>query len=224
MFSPGSSVLRKLIYICVLIAASGCLQAAAQTETTTVDSVKTQEVTRFGVVVDNSGAFRLALEKAVRIISAVLRSDRSAAEGFLVTYADSDKIRLKQDLTSDRQELIDAVENMYAESGNGAFLDAVKLAADHLKENGDAENPGYLLIAANGEDRGSSTKVDDLLKTLKASNVRIFIIGISDGKLDSRLIDRIVKETGGKRYLPLSTDDVNAVAATIRADIDRIEK
>lgn len=221
MFSPGYRSLTLLGFLAAIMICGAVASAVSQTETSVSESAKSEGIVRFGVVIDNSGAFRLSLERGVRIVSAFLRTDRSASEGFLITFADTTKIRLQQEFTSDRQELIDSVENVYAESGNGAFLDAVKLAADHLVESGDPADPGYLLIVTNGEDRGSSTKIDDLIKLLKTANIKTFIVGLTDRKMDPKLIDRLAKETGGKRYLPLSIEDISAVADAIRADVGK---
>lgn len=221
MFSPVRRPRVQSVFIAAILLLLLVSSAFSQSETTVVESNKGENIVRFGVVIDNSGAFRISLERGVRIVSAFLSTDRSASEGFLITFADTSKIRLQLDLTSDRQELIDTVENIYAESGNGALLDAVKLAADHLLETGDPAGPGYLLIVTNGEDRGSSTKIDDLIKLLKTANIKTFIVGLSDRKMDTKLIDRLAKETGGKRYLPLSIEDISAVADAIRADVGK---
>lgn len=182
---------------------------------------KLDQLTHFGVVIDNSGASRLALEKSVKLVSGFVNSDTGASEGFLITYSDSEKIRLRQDFTSDKLELRDAVENIYAESGGGALLDAIKLALDHLKSAAGGENPGFLLIVTSGEDRGSSTKIDDLIKQLKAAKVRLFIVGLADGKVETKHIDRLAKDAGAKKFVPVTADDMANLVETLLADVRR---
>ncbi|MDM7923724.1 MAG: hypothetical protein QUS14_15605, partial [Pyrinomonadaceae bacterium] len=133
-----------LFACCVLVSA-----AFAQEEPAVTAVEKPRQLNRFGIVVENSGVSRLALERSVKVLSSLLKSDLGASEIFLVSYADSEKIRLRVDFTSDKFELIDTVENLYAESGSGAFLDAVKLAADHLSEAKEASEPGLLVISVS---------------------------------------------------------------------------
>ena len=56
-------------------------------------------------------------------------------EAFLVTFVDTAKIVVRQDLTESKEELRDSAENMFIEGGQTAILDAVKSSADYLAEN-----------------------------------------------------------------------------------------
>jgi hypothetical protein len=218
-FSSSIWVLR--LFIAAIFAFAASSECAGQQDAAAAESAKADKLTHFGIVIDNSGTSRLALERSVKLAASFVSSDTGASEGFLVTYADREKITLRQELTSDKLELRDAIENIYAESGGGALLDAVKLAADHLRTAAGEDNPGFLLIVTSGEDRSSNTKIEDLVKQLKASKIRLYIVGLSDGKVESKHIDRLVKETGGKKYLPLAGDDLSGLLETLLSDINR---
>ena len=175
----------------------------------------------YGIVVDNSGSFRLALERAVRILSPVVAANQAGEGAFLVTFAGPEKIRLEQETTFDSRELADIVENMYARPGSGSMLDAVKLAAEHLlsKLGEDAAGPRSLIVATDGDTRASVAKLEDVIKLLNDSRIRLFVVGIADEKVDADVIDKLAKGTGGRQYVPATSADFSKVSEELARDI-----
>lgn len=175
----------------------------------------------YGIVVDNSGSFRLALERAVRIISPVVAENQPGEGAFLVTFAGPEKIRLEQETTFDSRELADIVENMYARSGSGSMLDAVKLAAEHLlsRLGEDAAGPRSLIVATDGDPRASIAKLQDVIKLLSDSRIRLFVVGIADEKVHADVIDKLAKGTGGRQYVPATAADFSKVSEELARDI-----
>src|SRR5688572_6835722 len=119
----------------VLLSASVlCVSVSAQkTEVGPVAPAARTPVS-YGLVVDNSGSFRLLLDKVISVVGDVIETQAADDEAFLVTFVDIPKIVLRQELTNRKTELHDAVQNMYTEGGQTAILDAVKSAADYLQE------------------------------------------------------------------------------------------
>nr|MBA3351691.1 VWA domain-containing protein [Blastocatellia bacterium] len=72
-----------------------------------------------------------------------------------------------------------------------------------------------LVLVTDGEDRESGAKLDDVLKFLKEQNIRVFVIALADGKVFTKLIDRLTKETGGKKVTPRTTAAIAAAAVEI---------
>ncbi|MEP6703305.1 MAG: VWA domain-containing protein, partial [Acidobacteriota bacterium] len=171
----------------------------------------------YGLVVDNSGSFRTILDKVIEAVSAVVDENRDDDEAFLVTFVDTPKIVLRQEFTYKKSELHDAAQNMFIEGGQTAILDAVKSAANYLDENAKTggDRSRALLLVTDGEDRGSETKIEDLLKILKGQNIRVFVIAMSDGKVFTKLLDRLTKETGGRMVTPKGRADITAAAKQI---------
>ncbi|MEO6334516.1 MAG: VWA domain-containing protein [Pyrinomonadaceae bacterium] len=173
----------------------------------------------YGLVVDNSGSFRTILDKVIDAVSDVVEENRDDDEAFLMTFVDTPKVVLRQEFTYKKSELHDAAQNMFIEGGQTAILDAVKGAANYLDENAKTEEGRgrALLLVTDGEDRGSETKIEDVLKILKGKNIRVFIIAMSDGKVFTKLLDRLTKETGGRIVTPKNRADIAAAAKQISA-------
>ncbi|HUR99760.1 MAG TPA: VWA domain-containing protein [Pyrinomonadaceae bacterium] len=208
-------MIRFFAAVLILLAAL-CISATAQDVALAQKSV-VKDALSYGLVVDNSGSFRTLLDKVIAAVSDVVEENQAEDEAFLVTFVDTPKIVLRQDFTYKKSELHDAAQNMFVEGGQTAILDAVKSAADYLEQNAKPD-PGRmraLVLVTDGEDRASETKMEDLLKILKAGNIRVFVIAMSDGKVITKIIDRLAKETGGAVVTPKRGTDVSAAAKQI---------
>jgi hypothetical protein len=154
----------------VLLSASAlCVSAYAQKIDKGMVTPAAPSPVSYGLVVDNSGSFRLLLDKVISVVADVIETQGPNDEAFLVTFVDTPKIALRQELTNRKTELNDAAQNMYIEGGQTAILDAVKSAADYLDENGSKE-PGRLrslVLVTDGDDRESKTKIEELLTLLR---------------------------------------------------------
>lgn len=175
----------------------------------------------YGIVVDNSGSYRLLLERIIDLVKDIVGSNGGNDETFLVTFVDSDKVRLHQDLTSSKELLSDAAEEMYIEGGQTAILDAVSFSAKHLveKTSSTPERPRVLVLISDGDERASAAKIEDVIKYLRDEKIRLFAIGISDEKVAMKILDRLTKETGGKKYLPKSRAETPELVKSLSADM-----
>jgi len=108
---------------------------------------------------------------------------------------------------------------MFIEGGQTAILDAVKSAAEYLGKNArtDSGRLRALVILTDGEDRASVSKIDDVLRMLKEQNIRVFAIAMAEGKVFTKLLDRLTKETGGTIFMPKNRNDVSAAAKQVSA-------
>ncbi|MBC7900947.1 MAG: VWA domain-containing protein [Saprospiraceae bacterium] len=196
------------------------LAAQQQNEATRPAAVETLSVS-YGIVVDNSGSYRLLLDKITKLTADLVEDNRSEDETFLVTFVSSEKVVLRQDFTIRKGDIHDAADNMYIEGGLTAILDAVKFSAEHLAANARTE-PGRskaLVLITDGDERKSVSSIDDVLKVLKGAKIRVFVIAIADGKIYTKVIDRLTKETGGTKYLPKTSDEITAAVKELNAAI-----
>ena len=200
----------KQFVLLVLILISMCAVSVAQPDAPRLPAVASSA--SYGLAIDNSGSFRLLLDRVISVSTDIIDQHRPADEAFLVTFVSTDKIVLRQELTDSKTDLHDAAENMFIQGGQTAILDAMKSAADYLVTNAKPDTTRSLVLITDGDDRDSRTKFDDLLKLLKEQKIRVFVIALSDLKVVTRLIDRLVKETGGKMFLPKTRADLTAMA------------
>ncbi|HEX6126466.1 MAG TPA: VWA domain-containing protein [Pyrinomonadaceae bacterium] len=202
----------------LLFALAFCLSVEAQE--TPVQKTSKAAVS-YGLVVDNSGSFRPLLDRVITVVSDVVEGNSPEDEAFLVTFVDTPKIVLRQEFTSRKADIHDAAQNMFIEGGQTAILDAVKVSADYLSKNARSDEGRLraLVLVTDGEDRESGAKVEDVIKLLKEQNIRVFVVAMADGKITGKLIDRLTKETGGKKVTPRTKAEMTAAVEEISVAI-----
>ena len=180
-----------------------------------------QRPLRYGILADNSGSLRMQLESIIELVKDIVEENGPNDEAFLVRFISSDQISIIQDFTSAKGPIQDAAEEMYIEGGRASILDAINVAADHLKERSLSESgtSSSLLLITDGDEKESSARVDEVAAKLKQSNIRVFVVGVSDLKVNTKSLDRLVKGTDGKIFLPKGQDGRKAAAKDIVASM-----
>ena len=171
----------------------------------------------YGFVVDNSGSFRLLMERVIKLVNFVADKNADGDEAFLLTFVDPQKTRVRQELTSNKAELREATENMYVEGGLSSILDAVRLSIDYLTANvqNRADKKLALILISDGDEPVSPAKMDAVVMAAKEANIRIVVVGMSDEKVNSKFLDRLAKGTGGIAFYPRTTKETEAVAESV---------
>jgi VWFA-related protein len=209
--------MTRFIAVILLLIVGLCLPASGQDAATTQKAGEKSAVS-YGLVVDNSGSFRTLLEKVVTVTSDVVEENGPDDEAFLVTFVDTPKIVLRQEFTYKKSELHDAAQNMFIEGGQTAILDAVKSSADYLAKNAKTDDAGRiraLVLVTDGEDRGSQTKIEDVLRLLQDEKIRVFVIAMAEGKVFTKVLDRLTKGTGGAIISPKTRNDLADAAKKV---------
>lgn len=158
----------------------------------------------YGIVVDNSGSARKSLERIIKIIEEIVEANGEDDETFLVRFANSDKIRLVEEITRDKNKIRDSANDLSIDVGLAAIIDAVEFSANYLDENAakEAGRKKALILITDGEEGKSSAKLEDIQKLLKEKDIKVFSIGISDEKVVRKVLDKLTAATGGKLFIP----------------------
>lgn len=191
----------------------------------------------YGLAVDTSGSLRSQLNQVIDAAKSIINSNKPGDETFLVRFIDREKIEMAQDFTSNKNDLIDAVDGFYIDGGQSAIIDAVYLAAEHVAEykKGDDNDRRRraLILVTDGEDRASFYKKDQLFAKLREEDVQIYVIGFVN-ELDKEngglirkstrdesvnLLNRFAKETGGRVFFPESLSELPKIAEEIVRDM-----
>lgn len=198
---------------------------------------KAEVPTNYGIVVDNSGSMRQQLDKVVEAGKILVNTNRPADESMIIRFVGRDKIEIEQPFTSNKADLIDALDNLYIEGGQTAIIDAVYLAVENVDEyekekNAIEKKRRALILVSDGEDRNSYYNEKQLFELLKESEVQIFVIGFVDdlskeGGFISKspqakakaFLERIATETGGKAYFPSSPSVLPELAKEISNEL-----
>lgn len=173
-----------------------------------------------GFLIDNSGTFRRVLDRAIRIAAGVAEGLPDGSAGFLITYTDQENIFLKQDLTNDREMLADEIENIFVRPGRTAVWDAIRVAADHFRKGTPIDGRRTLILFTDGDELGSVSKPDQVIKDLQELKVSVIAVGLAERQVNQKMIDRLVRETGGSKTVPPPGGEAKTVAAEILARLN----
>ena len=204
----------------------------------TIDSFSKAEVpTNYTMVIDNSGSLRPQLEKVIDASKVIISTNKPDDETSIVRFVGSDKIEIKQEFTSDKEELFYALDNLYIEGGQTAIIDAVYLAAQMTDEyektrNSNDKKRRALILVSDGEDRESFYNEQQLFEILRESDVQIYVIGFigdlsKEGGFISKspqakakaFLERLATETGGKAYFPNNVGELSGIATDIASEL-----
>lgn len=200
------------VVICFMLAAYSAAQKAPAEGSANPEN---SSAISFGLAVDNSGSYRTIFERVITSTNSIIADARPGDEGFLVTFVDTAKIVLRQEMTQNKQELRDSAENMFIEGGPTAILDAVMFSAKYMAKNSKPDVPRVLILITDGDERESAASIEDVIKTLKAANIRLFVLGLYDEKIYGKVIDRLTKESGGAKFVPKTPKETAATVSSL---------
>ncbi len=129
-----------------------------------------------GLVVDNSGSMRTTIESAVTASKLVVTNLQDGDGSFVVRFINSDKVEVIQDHTTNKKDLIEAIDNLYIEGGKSAVFDGIYLAAEKVVgwEKKLPDHRFAIVLISDGEDRASFYDLDQTLEVFKGSGLQIF--------------------------------------------------
>jgi len=210
--ATGISTIAFAVILTVIAAGNGFSQDAL----TKIEPppAPAQSAVSVGLVIDNSGSLRLLLDGIISFVNDAIEENGPEDEAFLVRFVSSDRVVLLQDFTSVKSQLHDAVDEMYIEGGQTALIDAINFSARHLSENSRPEpnRAKALVVVTDGDERNSISKLDETIGLLKKSNIRVFVIAVAEGKVETKLLDRFAKETGGRVFLMTNRSQLRTAA------------
>ncbi|PYS93819.1 MAG: hypothetical protein DMF64_03380 [Acidobacteria bacterium] len=188
----------------------------------------------YALVMDNSGSLREQIKQIARIGVAVTAGNRADDETAILRFISRDTIELIQTLTADQAQFEGALDNLYAQGGQTAIIDAVYLSGAYVMAQGQRGENRHraLVLVTDGEDRASFYKLNDLLRYLRWADVQVFSIGlvqeldkqgglISSGSREKaeRLLNTLAEETGGRVFYPKKLEQLRDAVDAIRHDL-----
>lgn len=190
----------------------------------------------YGLAIDTSGSLRTQITQVIDAAKTIINSNQPGDETFVERFIDREKIENLQEFTSDKDALLETVDNLYVEGGQTAVVDGVYLGAEHVAEykkgRDDDRRRRALIVVTDGEDRASFYSQEALFRQLREQDVQIYVIGFvseldadkglirksSKGKAVD-LINRIASETGGRAFFPQSVSELPSIANEIVRDL-----
>ncbi len=202
-----------------------------------IESFSKEEVPiSYGLAVDTSLSLRNQLQSVIDAAKTIINSNKRGDETFIERFISSDKINIEKEFTSSKDELFDAIDNLYLEGGQTAVIDGIYLAAEHVAEyrKGDDSDRRRraLIVITDGEDRHSFYTEPQLMQRLREEDVQIYLIGfVNELDKDSgfikksprekamALLSKLATETGGRAFFPQSLAEMPEIAAAIIRDL-----
>ena len=127
-----------------------------------------------GIALDTSGSMDRKIRTAVDAVERFSRRIHENDEIFLITF--SGQPMLRQDFTADREKLWQALRHLNA-TGGTALYDA--LTEGLLKIRSGRHNKHAMLVITDGQDTASTAKFDEVLRSIRESELLVYPIGIS---------------------------------------------
>ncbi len=198
---------------------------------------KSEVPTNYSLVIDNSGSLRSQLDKVIEAGKIMVNANRADDETSVIRFIDSSKIEVKQDFTSNKEDIFYALDNLYIEGGQTAIIDAVYLAVESVDDYkkvkaGNDRKRRAIILVSDGEDRNSFYNETQLFQLLREADVQIYTIGFvneldKDGSLIRKspqkkaktFLERLAQETGGKSYFPENVGELNGIAQSIASEL-----
>jgi Ca-activated chloride channel family protein len=127
-----------------------------------------------GVLLDTSGSMDRKIRTAVEAVDRFIRRIHRDDEIFLITF--SGQAVLREDFTDDRDRLSQALRHINA-TGGTALYDALGEGLNKLRSAHHSKRA--LLVITDGQDTASTTKLDQVLQSIRAAELIVYPIGIS---------------------------------------------
>jgi len=165
-----------------------------------------------GFVIDASGSVRRILPELIDSAKLAVAGLRDGDEGFVAQFVDQTKFQIRQDLTRDREAIVDALDDIYVEGGQTAVYDAIEKSLQYLEDNqsGDANSRRPILVlVTDGEDRSKTKDSKTILARVRQSNVQIFVLALtkfsslqSSARKAVGFLTDLAEQSGGRAFFP----------------------
>jgi Ca-activated chloride channel family protein len=206
----------------------------------------------YGLIFANTRSLAGHVGEVIGAAKTIIEGSRAGDEFFLARFEPRAGVSVKWDFTTDRAALFAMLDGLRAESGRAALRDAIYLSASYVAGDGPGESASpagarlprrrALIVLADGVDRASRYKDEELAVRLAAEGVQVYAVGFlgagdgasaeddKGGRAGRReragrrdraraLLSRLAEETGGRAFFPASFAELPAVAREIAVNL-----
>lgn len=159
------------------------------------------------IVIDSSGSMK---DKYSRVTAAALALIRASNKDDEICFVNFNDLYYKdQGFTGDVGKLEEAMERIDNHGGT-AMRDALSATIDYVKAEGKYDKKVIVMVTDGNDNSSSKTTLEDLLKTVRDTEVLVYSIGLlseeerSEARKAKRALDNIADVSGGFAYYPES--------------------
>jgi Ca-activated chloride channel family protein len=155
-----------------------------------------------GILLDTSGSMERKIRTAVEAVERFTRRIHADDEIFLISF--SGQPVLRQDFTDDRDKLSQALRHVNA-TGGTALYDALRDGLTKIQSG--QHHKRAILVLTDGQDTASSTKLEEVLRLIRESELVLYPIGISPltpakgDAVDINVLHALEENSGGRAFL-----------------------
>ncbi|MGH9928321.1 MAG: vWA domain-containing protein [Pyrinomonadaceae bacterium] len=179
---------------------------------------QTEKKVAYGILIDNTGSLRHQFDEVIMLGRGIV--ERTHQQGAVSLFSfrlegpRSRRASISSDLewSQDKDLVNRSLDNMFVMGGQTTLRDAISFMAQQLNQKVSNEKDVFagkvIFLVTDGEDRGSRTNQQELIKALKESGIQVLAIGLvnelpsAGGKVTKKeamsLLDEISRETGGR--------------------------
>ena len=194
-------------------------------------SGQTGKKSSIGILVDNTGSMRsqsaMQRETAKAVAKQAKAADALVSIFGFVPAETTANIAAGLECSTDTDLVMKQIDAIETVRGQTMLYDAIDVAAGRIKKpaaNCPTADEHILVLLSDGQDRASRIKADDLLKSLRQSGVKVYVVAMVDELSIERgftlksaraksedFLKRLVSGTGGRIVFPKSKESVQDI-------------
>src|SRR5262249_16461153 len=174
-----------------------------------------------GIVYDVSGSMKERIARSVRALRRFIETSHNDDDFFLIGF--NDRAKLVEDFTTSGDRIVNHLM-FVAPHGSTALYDAAYIAVEKVAQG--RQKKKALLIISDGQDNNSRYTYKELRNRVKAGDVQIYAIGITDPGSDSlagygrSVLEEITRMTGGRAFFPNAYNEPELVEICTRIALE----
>lgn len=140
------------------------------------------------LVVDNTGSMRSQIGRVHQASGIAIVNLNEGDEAAIVRFVGSESIEIFQDWTSNKADLIKAVDNLFIGGGPSALIDALFLSLERSAETRKVkpERRFAMILISDAEDRSSYHSAEQLFKLADTASIPVYSLALTGGLSDER--------------------------------------
>ena len=127
-----------------------------------------------GILLDTSGSMERKIRTAIEAVERFTRRIHENDDIFLISF--SGRPVLRQDFTDDRDKLSQSLRHINA-TGGTALYDALNEGIAKIRSG--RHDKRAILLITDGQDTASTTRLDEVLQSIRQSGLLVYPVGIS---------------------------------------------
>jgi Ca-activated chloride channel family protein len=160
-----------------------------------------------GILLDTSGSMERKLRTAIDAVARFAEQLHKDDEIFVMTF--SSRPVLRQDFTTDRNKLHQSLRRLLA-TGGTALYDALDEGLGKIRFGNHSKRA--ILVVTDGQDTGSFRRLDEVVRTVRESELLVYSLGISPpvyaqrtsskrDEVDMKVLRTFAESSGGTAFL-----------------------